>query len=123
MALLSLQDVSISFGGPLLLERVNLQVEKGERLCLLGRNGEGKTTLLRLIGGDIEPDSGTITLQKGATVSGLSQELPSDLVGSVQEVVAGGLERIGSLLEEYRQLSQRDGKSASRLRRYSLGFP
>lgn len=105
MALLSLQDVSISFGGPFLLERVNLVVEKGERVCLLGRNGEGKTTLLKLIGGEIEPDGGGITLQKGATVSGLSQELPSGLAGSVYEVVAGGLDGIGSLLKEYHRLS------------------
>lgn len=76
------------------MERVTLQVEKGERVCLLGRNGEGKTTLLRLISGEIEPDSGVITLQRGTTVAGLSQELPSDVSGSVYEVVAGGLARM-----------------------------
>lgn len=96
MAILNLQDVSIRFGGPPLLDRLTLQVEKGERVCLLGRNGEGKTTLLRLISGKIEPDSGVITLQKGTTVAGLSQALPSDLSGSVYDVVAGGLARIGS---------------------------
>ncbi|MFZ0448732.1 MAG: ATP-binding cassette domain-containing protein [Desulfatiglandaceae bacterium] len=95
MAILNLQDVSIHFGGPPLLDRVTLQVEKGERVCLLGRNGEGKTTLLRLISGKIEPDSGAITLQKGITVAGLSQALPSDLSGSVYDVVAEGLARIG----------------------------
>ncbi len=91
MAILNLQDVSIRFGGPPLLEKVTLQVEKGEKVCLLGRNGEGKTTLLRLISGKLEPDSGVITLQKGTTVAGLSQALPSDLSGSVYDVVAGGL--------------------------------
>lgn len=91
MAILNLQDVSIRFGGPPLLDKVTLQVEKGEKVCLLGRNGEGKTTLLRLISGEMEPDSGVITLQKGTTVAGLSQALPSDLSGSVYEVVAGGL--------------------------------
>lgn len=96
MAILNLQDVSIRFGGPPLLDRATLQVEKGERVCLLGRNGEGKTTLLRLISGEIEPDSGVITLQKGTTVAGLSQELPFDLSGSVYDVVARGLARIGS---------------------------
>jgi ABC transport system ATP-binding/permease protein len=96
MAILNLQDVSIRFGGPPLLDRVALQVEKGEKVCLLGRNGEGKTTLLRLISGDIEPDSGVITLQKGTTVAGLSQALPSDLSGSVYDVVAEGLALIGS---------------------------
>lgn len=88
--------MSVRFGGPPLLDRVTLQVEKGERVCLLGRNGEGKTTLLRLISGKIEPDSGVITLQRGTTVAGLSQELPSDLSGSVYDVVAEGLARMGS---------------------------
>jgi ATP-binding cassette subfamily F protein uup len=90
MALVSLQDVSVSFGGPPLLEHVDLQVEKGERVALIGRNGEGKTTLLRLIGGEIKPDSGRITLQKGTSVAGLAQDLPHGLTGSVREVVAGG---------------------------------
>jgi ATP-binding cassette subfamily F protein uup len=107
MALLSLQDVSISFGGPPLLEKANMQVEKGERVCLLGRNGEGKTTLLRLISGTMEPDNGVISLQKGTRVAGLSQELPTDLTGSVHEVVAGGLAGVGSMLEEYHQLTSR----------------
>ncbi|MFC1823748.1 ATP-binding cassette domain-containing protein [Thermodesulfobacteriota bacterium] len=105
MALLSLQDVSVNFGGPPLLEKVNMQVEKGERVCLLGRNGEGKTTLLRLISGRMEPDSGEITLHKGTRVAGLSQELPTGLTGSVHEVVAGGLAAVGSLLEEYHRLT------------------
>ncbi len=107
MALLSLQDVSVSFGGPPLLEKANMQVEKGERVCLLGRNGEGKTTLLRLISGSMEPDNGVISLQKGTRVAGLSQELPTDLTGSVHEVVAGGLAGVGSMLEEYHQLTSR----------------
>ncbi|HIJ56410.1 MAG TPA: ATP-binding cassette domain-containing protein [Deltaproteobacteria bacterium] len=122
MALLSLQDVSISFGGSPLLEKVNMQVEKGERVCLLGRNGEGKTTLLKLISGRMEPDSGVITLQKGTRVAGLSQELPIDLAGSVHEVVAGGLAGVGSLLEEYHQLTSRlaHGTDEFMLRRIGL---
>ena len=56
MALLSLREVSLSFGGPRLLDHVDLMIEPGERLCLLGRNGEGKSTLLRLLCGEIEPD-------------------------------------------------------------------
>lgn len=99
MPILSLQDVSVSFGGPALLEKVNMQVEKGERVCILGRNGEGKTTLLKLISGRMEPDGGVITVQKGTRVAGLSQELPTGLTGSVHEVVAGGLAGVGSLLE------------------------
>ena len=122
MALLSLQDVSVSFGRPPLLEKVNMQVEKGERVCLLGRNGEGKTTLLRLISGKMEPDSGVITLRKGTRVAGLSQELPTGLTGSVHEVVAGGLAVVGSLLEEYHQLTSRlaHGADEAMLRRIGL---
>ena len=58
MALLSLRDVSLAFGGPRLLDQVDWQIERGERVCLLGRNGEGKSTLLRLIEGQLEPDEG-----------------------------------------------------------------
>ena len=99
MALVSLQDVSVSFGGPLVLEHVDLQVEKGERVALIGRNGEGKTTLLRLIDGQLAPNSGRITLEKGTSVAGLAQELPHGLTGSVREVVGGGL--AASSLREY----------------------
>jgi ATP-binding cassette subfamily F protein uup len=91
MALVSLQDVSVSFGGPLLLEHVDLQVEKSERVALIGRNGEGKTTLLRLIAGQVAPDSGRIILQKGISVADLAQDVPQGLTGSVREVVAGAL--------------------------------
>lgn len=114
MALLSFQDVSVAFGGLPLLDRVHLQVEKGERVCLLGRNGEGKTTILRLISGEIEPDGGVITLNRGAKVAGLSQELPPDLRGSVYDVVADGLGQIGALLEEYQQLTRSLAKGADK---------
>jgi len=114
MALLSFQDVSVAFGGLPLLDRVHLQVEKGERVCLLGRNGEGKTTILRLISGETEPDDGVITLNRGIKVAGLSQELPPDLRGSVYDVVADGLGRIGALLEEYQQLTGNLAKGADK---------
>jgi ABC transport system ATP-binding/permease protein len=91
MAIVSLQDVSVSFGGPLVLEHVDLQVGKGERVALIGRNGEGKTTLLRLIDGQLAPNSGRIILEKGTSVAGLAQDLPNGLTGSVREVVAGAL--------------------------------
>jgi ATP-binding cassette subfamily F protein uup len=99
MALVTLQDVSVSFGGPLLLEHVDLQVEKGERVALIGRNGEGKTTLLRLIDGQLAPNSGRITLEKGASVAGLAQDLPHGLTGSVGDLVAGGLGAASPLTE------------------------
>jgi len=90
MAIVSIQDVNVSFGGPPLLENVDLQVEKGERVALIGRNGEGKTTLLRLIGSRLHPDDGRIILPKGLSVGSLDQDLPRGLTGSVAEVASSG---------------------------------
>ena len=92
MALLSLRNVSLSFGGPRLLDQVELQIEPGERLCLLGRNGEGKTTLLRLIRGEIEPDEGEVIRQQGLRIALLAQDVPRDRSGTVADCVAEGLE-------------------------------
>ena len=61
MALLGMQDVSVGFGGYPLLEHMNFQIEPGERICLLGRNGVGKSTLIKLICGELEPESGVIS--------------------------------------------------------------
>ncbi len=99
MALLSLLDVSHAFGGPPVLDHVNFQVDAGERLCLLGRNGAGKSTLMKLITGDIKPDSGQIFRQPGAHFARLVQEVPSDLTGSVHDIVSAGL-RSASAHEE-----------------------
>ena len=92
MALLSLQDVNIGFGRPLLIERANLQIERGEKVCLLGRNGTGKSTLLKLINGDLPPDSGEIVRQKGMHTAYLSQEIPKELHGTVFDIVSDGFE-------------------------------
>ncbi len=91
MALLELKDVCLSLGGPPVLDHVDLGVEKGERICLLGRNGEGKTTLLRLLAGEMAPDSGEVIRRPGEGVGFLPQEVPADLAGPVREVVAAGL--------------------------------
>ena len=90
MALISLQDVNMGFGRPLLIERANLQIERGEKVCLLGRNGSGKSTLLKLINGDLMPDSGEIVRQKGMRTSYLSQEIPGELQGTVFKIVSDG---------------------------------
>ncbi len=92
MALLSLQDVNIGFGRPLLIEHANLQIERGEKVCLLGRNGAGKSTLLKLINGDLIPDSGEIVRQKGMHTAYLSQEIPKELHGTVFDIVSDGFE-------------------------------
>src|SRR5512145_2363175 len=92
MALISLQDVSVGFGGPLLLEKVSFHLEANERIGLLGRNGMGKSTLLKLINGDILPESGVVARQQGLRVAYLPQEVPLGLAGTVTEIVQAGLE-------------------------------
>jgi ABC transport system ATP-binding/permease protein len=91
MALFSLRGVSLSFGGPRLLDQVDWQVERGERVCLLGRNGEGKSTLLRLIRGELESDDGQVIRQQGLHVARLPQEVPEGRGLTVAGVVAEGL--------------------------------
>ncbi len=91
MALLSMKDVSVSFGGPPVLQGVSLQIEKGERVCLMGRNGEGKSTLLKAIHGDILPDEGEILRAPGLRVAHLPQAVDGTLEGTVFQVTAQGV--------------------------------
>ncbi len=100
MVLLSMREVSVGFGGPLVLSGISLQIERGERLGLLGRNGVGKSTLLKLIAGELAADEGEIVRQQGLRVAYLTQEAPPDLAGTVAEVVAGGLANAGHSGEE-----------------------
>ncbi len=104
MPLITLKNLSLSFGSPPLLDAVTLQIDANERVCLLGRNGAGKSTLLKLINGDIQADEGSITIPSGIRVAKLNQEVPSDLEGTVNEVVADGLNKAGKLLQHYYHL-------------------
>jgi ABC transport system ATP-binding/permease protein len=101
MSLIQLQRVDFSIGGPLLLEHVDLSIEANERVCIVGRNGEGKSTLMKLIAGDLKPDDGEIRLQTGVVVARMAQEVPQDTAGSVFDVVAQGLGDLGQLLARY----------------------
>jgi len=103
MALVSLQDVCLAFGGAPLLDHATVQIERGERICLLGRNGCGKTTLLKLIHGDLLPDQGAVARSPGLTSARLDQEIPEDIAGTVHEVVTAGLGARGQLLADYRR--------------------
>ena len=76
MALVSLRGVSVAFGGPAVLDGVSLSVEKGERSCVTGRNGEGKSTLLKVIAGLLEPDGGEVIREKGCRIAYVGQEVP-----------------------------------------------
>jgi ATP-binding cassette subfamily F protein uup len=91
MPLVTLQNVSLRFRGPPLLDDVTCHVEAGQRIGLLGRNGAGKTSLLRMLAGAIEPDGGAVDFAPGATVALLQQDVPQDLAGTVHDVVASGL--------------------------------
>ena len=122
MALLSLRDVKLGFGGPNLLDGVNLQIDTNERLCLLGRNGEGKSTLMKLIGGFIQADSGHVEFQQGVKVAYLTQDVPADIQGSVYDVVASGVDKVGDLLKDYHHVTlkmaeQCDDKTMAELER------
>jgi len=92
MALISLQNVTLGFGGPRLFEEINLQIEQGEWVGLLGRNGMGKSTLLKLVNGDINPQSGTVSRQQNLRTAYLPQEVPAGIVGKVFDIVASGLD-------------------------------
>ncbi|MHA6205202.1 ATP-binding cassette domain-containing protein [Dyella soli] len=104
MSLIQLQRVDFSIGGPLLLEHVDLSIEANERVCIVGRNGEGKSTLMKLIAGELKPDDGEIRLQGGVVVARMAQEVPQDTAGSVFDVVAEGLGDLGHLLARYHHL-------------------
>ncbi|MDD5371574.1 MAG: ATP-binding cassette domain-containing protein [Anaerolineaceae bacterium] len=115
MALISLQEVSLGFGGPLLLEEVNLQIERGEWIGLLGRNGMGKSTLLKLVYGDLSPESGAVARQQNLQMAYLPQEVPQDLAGTVADVVVGGLNANGTRPEDAWQRQLQVEKVISRM--------
>jgi ATP-binding cassette subfamily F protein uup len=92
MALLSLQNLSLALGGKVLLDDAGFQIERGERVCLLGRNGEGKSSLLQVMSGEIVPERGGVALQKGARIAQLPQQVPPNIEGTVFEIIAGGSE-------------------------------
>jgi len=105
MALLHLRDVDHQFNGPLLLDQVNLTVDRGERISLIGRNGEGKTTLMRILDGQLAADSGEVSRGQGVTTALVDQQVPDELDGSIYDLVAAGLAEQGQLLAEFHHIS------------------
>ncbi|MDU6157453.1 MULTISPECIES: ribosomal protection-like ABC-F family protein [Acinetobacter] len=102
MAYITLRDVQLAFGGPALLDGANFNLERGERVCLIGRNGEGKSTLLKLIEGSLLPDSGEVSIQNGLTVSMLAQDVPMDS-GKVADIMADGAGEAAEVLRAYHE--------------------
>src|SRR5215204_1611951 len=107
MPLVALRNVSIAFGGPPVLDHASLGIDRGERVCLLGRNGAGKSTLMSLIDRTLLPDDGDVVWQTGLTVARLEQEVPDDVEGTTFDVVAAGLGATGDLLARYHAASHR----------------
>ncbi len=93
MPLITVSDLSIRFRGPALLDGVSCLIDNGERIGLLGRNGAGKTSFLKILAGQLEPDHGRVQLSNGARVALLRQDVPNDLSGSVRQVVLQGVHR------------------------------
>ena len=107
MALVSLHEISIAFGGPPLLDGVSLQIDKQQRIGLLGRNGTGKSTLMKILAGQVVPDAGVVQAEAGLTIAYFSQTIPRDLSGSVFEVIARGLGQRGELMVRYHREESR----------------
>ena len=105
MSLVNLVNVDYSVGGPLLLEKVDLAIERNERVCIVGRNGAGKSTLLKLIAGEIRPDDGEVRVEGGVRIARLTQEVPNDVGGTIFDVVAGALGHLGQWLAEFHRLT------------------
>ncbi len=104
MSLISFSQVSLKFDTHVLLDNADLTLCEGDRLAIVGRNGCGKTSLLKLMGGFIKPDSGLIEFVNGIKVAYLQQEVPTSLSGKVFDIVAQGLGAEGKKLIRYRQL-------------------
>src|SRR4051812_48808813 len=106
MTLLRFDNVSLAYGHLPLLAHVDFQIEAGERVCLVGRNGTGKLTLLRVIVGTAVPDEGELWRREGISVGHLDQEVPPDSEETIFQVVAGGLGELGVFLAEYHNVAQ-----------------
>ncbi len=106
MSLIRFEKVSLAFGHWPLLDNVELQIEPGERVCLVGRNGTGKSTLMHVMRGAIVPDDGNVWRKSGLRVAYLAQDLPVDETRTVFEVITDGLEAMGAAMVEYHHALQ-----------------
>ena len=106
MPQITIQELTIGYRGPSLLSEVSCRIEPGEKIGLLGRNGSGKTTLMRLIAGQEQAQSGTIEMSEGTRVAVLPQDVPLDIEGTVEEVVARGLPADMNEIENHWQRDQ-----------------
>ena len=108
MTLLRFDQVALEFGEQLILRDADFSIEAGERVCLIGRNGAGKSTTFKLITGEIESDRGEITRKAGLVISNLEQTLPEAMDLPVRDVIRSGLRDIERLLDDYQRQSELD---------------
>ena len=101
MSLIRLRNINVSFGGPSILENISLSIDAGERLCLLGRNGTGKSTLLKVISGEVKTESGELEYKQNLKLAVLDQQPRLDITGTIFDVVAMGLGKNAKLLQDY----------------------
>ncbi len=101
MPLVTLDGVSVAFGHLPLVDAISLQIDRGERVALIGRNGTGKSTLLRIVGGEVPPDAGTVWRQPGVGIARLDQDVPLAEDSTVFDVVAAGLGALSALVADY----------------------
>lgn len=111
--LIALESISLAYGLHPLLDQVKFQINPGERICLIGRNGAGKSSLLKVIEGVVKPDSGTVWRKPHLRLTRLAQELPQDLSLTIEEYVALGMPEAGRLLNEYHHVTERLAKAAT----------
>lgn len=104
-ALITLENVSLAYGLDALLDKVKLQINPGERVCLIGRNGAGKSSLLKIVDGALMPDSGSVWRKPNLRLARLTQELPQETSLTVYEFVSQGLAETGELLAQYHTLT------------------
>lgn len=105
MSLLRFEEIRLDFGEQVILRDAEFSIEAGERVCLIGRNGAGKSTTLKLISGEIDADQGDIIRKDGLIVSQLHQHLPEAIDLPVREVIRSGLQHIDVLLQQYKDMS------------------
>ncbi len=115
MTLLRFDQIALEFGEQLILRDADFSIEAGERVCLIGRNGAGKSTTFKLITGEIESDRGEITRKTGLVISKLEQTLPEAMDLPVRDVIRAGLRDIERLLDDYQRRSELDLDKAGML--------
>lgn len=117
MSLIKIEKAGLSYGLQVLLDGVDLAIERGQRLCLIGRNGTGKSSLLKVIAGEVDLDKGEVVRQTGIRVARLEQDLPEADDRLVFDAVAAGAQGVGDLLAEYRFISHSAEISDAQLER------